>query len=277
MKDRYAGDEGDYAKYALLRALCAPSDGPRLRLGVNWHLTEHDEGNTDGERRRHLEGPEGEWSALDPQLLRLMRRVFAGLEPSQRGIRLVEGRAVLPAGTRFFSDPMPERATRRADRVAARGRWAARASAALEWPRLPRSRQRFRCFVVWCRKPSPGEVRDLRRGRGMVEGGRSVVVYQHQPRMTWDRVRSRVLADLAEAGARGGAVELITFNDRGFFVLPAPGRESRLRAGLEGLTERTKGCRTCSGAVARDGHHRPRAFSYVGERRSGGRRNDARR
>lgn len=39
MRHEYAGDVGDYVKYALLRVLCAA--GRTTRLGVIWYVTDH--------------------------------------------------------------------------------------------------------------------------------------------------------------------------------------------------------------------------------------------
>ncbi len=64
MRHNFVNDIGDYAKYALLRALCAHGTGG-ARLGVLWYLTEHPETNGDGRRRAHLSG--AGWDALDPE------------------------------------------------------------------------------------------------------------------------------------------------------------------------------------------------------------------
>ena len=45
MRHNYAGDQGDYTKYALLNQLAG--DG-QLVVGINWYLTEHHENNADG-------------------------------------------------------------------------------------------------------------------------------------------------------------------------------------------------------------------------------------
>ncbi len=44
MQDRYAGDIGDFQKYALLKALSEKD----LRLAVIWYLNPDVEGNADG-------------------------------------------------------------------------------------------------------------------------------------------------------------------------------------------------------------------------------------
>jgi hypothetical protein len=50
VRHNFVNDIGDYAKYALLRALCASAQ-PAIRLGVIWYLTEHVERNNDGRKR----------------------------------------------------------------------------------------------------------------------------------------------------------------------------------------------------------------------------------
>lgn len=84
MRHSYAGDEGDYAKLALLRALTRDR-----RLGVNWYLTVHPEsegqpGGGDGNFRKHLH--EDGWDHLDRDLLDRNRTAFGKLDcrPSLR-------------------------------------------------------------------------------------------------------------------------------------------------------------------------------------------------
>ena len=57
MRHNFVNDIGDYAKFALLRALCAANE--TTRLGVIWYLTEHVEHNGDGRKRNHLSGGMG--------------------------------------------------------------------------------------------------------------------------------------------------------------------------------------------------------------------------
>ena len=62
MQDRYAGDVGDFGKFALLRALC----GGRS-LGVCWYRTDAaEEKNNDG---RHLD-----YLYLDPEVFNGLKR-----------------------------------------------------------------------------------------------------------------------------------------------------------------------------------------------------------
>lgn len=49
MKNQYFGDVGDFGKYGLLSAICES----KLRLGINWYLTNNDE-KTDGKHIDYL-------------------------------------------------------------------------------------------------------------------------------------------------------------------------------------------------------------------------------
>jgi hypothetical protein len=51
MQDRYVGDVGDFAKYALLRRLCGQPGERAIRLGVVWCLFPDESLTNDG---RHI-------------------------------------------------------------------------------------------------------------------------------------------------------------------------------------------------------------------------------
>jgi len=114
LRHHYAGDQGDLAKYALLRAL----QGAGFSVGVNWYLSVHDEANGDGHVRHHL-GHAEQWEALDPPLVHQMHLVFGGLPHSRRSVALLEDDALLPGAT-FFTEPLPTGAVPVAGREAAR-------------------------------------------------------------------------------------------------------------------------------------------------------------
>ena len=94
MQNRYVGDIGDFAKYSLLNAL----SGDDLRLGVVWYLNTEEEQNGDGlfVEYSHL-------SECDEPLYRKLQTLLAN---GQRLIAAVENSALLPSGTRFFSEPI---------------------------------------------------------------------------------------------------------------------------------------------------------------------------
>jgi hypothetical protein len=82
MQDRYAGDIGDFGKFALLRAL----EGAGLSVGVNWYKTDTapDEntpmGNT--EFRKNM-------SQCDPELYEKLNSIF---ENEPRSIAVAGGK-----------------------------------------------------------------------------------------------------------------------------------------------------------------------------------------
>ena len=217
MRHNYAGDQGDYAKYALINALAG--DGRQV-VGVNWYLTVHDEENADGDVRPHLEAPD-EWQHLDSRLLARMVEVFSGLPESDRRVELLHDPGMLPMTSVFFTEPLPTGSLRPSDRVAAREQWhrqALRQMAAadlvfldpdngFEVPsRGPRSKWR-------CKYATYAEVNDY------LLAGKAVVPYQHARRMTWPALYEQVAAEMRSAGVQMAEPGFLAFGDRGFFLL----------------------------------------------------------
>lgn len=114
MQNRYVGDAGDYAKYALLRSLCA---GPLpLSLGVLWYLFPDEGHNGDGRhvaylRQRDLSNRDAGLHATLAQLV----------ESGQRSVAAVEAAGILP-GARFHASPVAI-AGAPAQRAAHRANW----------------------------------------------------------------------------------------------------------------------------------------------------------
>ena len=217
MRHNYAGDQGDYAKYALINALAG--DGRQV-VGVNWYLTVHDEEKSDGDVRPHLNEP-GEWEHLDARLLARMVEEFCGLPASKRRVELLEKDGMLPTTSLFFTEPLPTGALPPADRVAAREEWhrqALRQMAAadlvfldpdngFEVPsRGPRSKWR-------CKYATYAEVNDY------LAAGKAVVPYQHARRMTWPALVAKATIEMREAGVQMADPGFVAFGDRGFFLL----------------------------------------------------------
>ena len=71
MQNRYAGDIGDYVKFALLRQLA-----PDRRLGVAWYLHPDEGHNDDGSHIGYLWQP-NLWRLLDPELFDALRHVVS--------------------------------------------------------------------------------------------------------------------------------------------------------------------------------------------------------
>jgi hypothetical protein len=121
MQDRYVGDIGDFAKYALLKALVA-SD---LRLGVVWYLNPDEEENEDGKFTRYPNLRECDESSYDKmQIL---------LAPGCRNVACVERAEILPPNTIFYAQPLSFRDYAPSDyagRIQHRDRWLQHALAA---------------------------------------------------------------------------------------------------------------------------------------------------
>ena len=71
MQNRYAGDIGDYVKFALLRHLA-----PGRRLGVSWYLHPDEGHNNDGNHIDYLRQPD-HWRSLDPELFDALGHVVS--------------------------------------------------------------------------------------------------------------------------------------------------------------------------------------------------------
>ena len=101
MQNRYVGDVGDFAKYALLRRLVGRPDEQSIRLGVVWCLFPNETHNNDGRHISYLDAPEFE--GLDDLLLRMLRRI---VNSDRRAVSAVSSSLVFPKGTIFFDAPV---------------------------------------------------------------------------------------------------------------------------------------------------------------------------
>ena len=122
MQDRYVGDVGDFAKYALLRRLGGlPQDAP-VRLGVVWCLFPDETHNADGRHLAYLDTPE--FQSLDNVLIAALRTI---LETGQRRVFSVLSSGILPVGTVSCHEPVsPPRPCSQRDRLLCRSAWLAR-------------------------------------------------------------------------------------------------------------------------------------------------------
>lgn len=122
MQDRYAGDIGDYMKFALLRQLA----GTDRRFGIAWWLyADPSEKTNDGRHTRYLHDPD-KWRARDPELFDALKKIVTS---NNRSIAALEAARLLPRA-RYASDLYPTVA-RSNDRLAARKDWFRRTLAKL--------------------------------------------------------------------------------------------------------------------------------------------------
>ena len=243
MRHNFVNDIGDYAKYALLRALCSSSSSP-IRLGVIWYLTEHVELNGDGRRRAHL-SRQG-WDDLDPDLLARMRKIEGDLgDHSDLHLGLIEHSGILPADTVFFSEAMPDTGGPSDLRIARRAAW------------FTRARQRAADCNLLFLDPDNGleapSVRPTSRFAGkyvtvaevrkLVSTGAGVVLYQHCNRSPWRAQREQVEARLASGVGKPITVRSLrfgAFGARAFFCVSVqPQLTETIDNALDVLRERT--------------------------------------
>jgi hypothetical protein len=103
MQDRYAGDVGDFGKFALLRAL-----GSDLRVGIVWYLTsELNENNNDGRHLKYLENPD-RFRDLDCELFDLLKSFHAEFDKNgeMRCVKQLEQCELLHNAC-FYSSKVP--------------------------------------------------------------------------------------------------------------------------------------------------------------------------
>jgi hypothetical protein len=242
MRHNFVNDIGDYAKYALLRALC--SDSPEaVRLGVIWYLTDHAENNNDGRKRAHL--LTGGWEDLDPDLLAEMRQVEASLlSQDQLNVSLIETSAILPSSTAYFSEPVPRGKGTARERVSERAAWfgGARKAVAgsdlvfldpdngLEVPSVPVA------------SPLSNKYATVAEISELLEAHSSVVLYQHGNRTPWPVQRQLICARIAAGTGRDVTIRSLRFGAlgvRAFFCISADEEMSAvIESGLERLRRR---------------------------------------
>lgn len=189
MKEQYVGDENDYRKYALLRAL---SGGGAVRIGVCWMLTQAD-GRADGGRTGYLQ--KSTWRAFDPPLYDLLQATCA--ESGRRQLAAIEDSGILRDAT-YQNASL-------ADATVERRRYFAEAARlfadrdlvffdpdnGFEIPSRPKGRGNSSKHLYW------DEVEAFWRA------GMSILVYQHFTREKRDAFVVRRGQQLAEATPRG--------------------------------------------------------------------------
>ena len=225
VRHNFVNDIGDYAKYALLRALCR-GGAPKMRLGVIWYLTVHPEINGDGRRRAHL-SREG-WDGLDPDLLEKMRSIESSLRSrDELHLSLIEESQILPGDTTFFSEPLPDITGPPHRRLRERIMWFTRAQETVQG-----------CELIFLDPDNGLEVQSVgpsSRLAGkystvaeislLLSTGAGVVFYQHCDRSPWRIQRIRIMNQIASGvGPRHVTIRSVRFGgfgSRAFFCVSA--------------------------------------------------------
>lgn len=243
MQDRYAGDVGDFGKYALLNQLCI-GDGcgqPELSLGVLWYVPwcrctdAEPEPSNDGKHIGYLQPPKcRKFRQCAPDLWDKMRQMV--VVDGDRSISAVERSRALPAGTKYYSEPLfCERHESQATKKERRRTWLKAGRDAVKSADLvfvdpdngfqseevkPHHKKGPK-YVYYC---------DL---DAHVKAGQSLVVYHHLGRYKpHDAQIKHMLDTLSEHFALEQRVFALRYRrgtGRAYFVLPNP-RHSKLLA-----------------------------------------------
>lgn len=112
MQDRYAGDVGDFGKFALLRALT-----PGRTLGVCWYRTDGlGEVNNHGRHLAYLDRPE-RFRHLDPGAFDILRSFIGEVRANrcQRKLEMLEALQLVPRASYFHGVLCPKNSAARLD------------------------------------------------------------------------------------------------------------------------------------------------------------------
>jgi hypothetical protein len=190
MQNRYVGDIGDFAKYALLRSIC----GTDLRLGIIWCLFADESHNADGRHTGYLQ--RSEFRSLDPELYDLLTLI---VKSRRRSVHEIAQANIFPSDTKYFdsvTSALPNRiGLNCATREAYRTNWfsAALVTTAtcdlvfcdpdngLETSSVPRHAPKAGKYIYW------DELKQFWMR------GQSLVVYHHLNRSAPVRVQTEVL------------------------------------------------------------------------------------
>ena len=245
MQDRYAGDVGDFGKYALLNWLCAGNgdERPALRLGVQWYrfVGAEPKAPNDGKHIRYLGPPScRKFRPCAPGLWEKMRTVVH----SGRSIAAIEASGALPEGTAYYSEPLTfDRRESRDEKQTKRQDW------------LDRGLQAVAGSDLVFLDPDNGFESQRAKSHHLkglkyvyykdlyphLEARQSLVVYHHFDRSKphHDQIKDRLDVLCARFGGDRGAFALRYRRGtaRSYFVLPAPGRAGLLRSRARSLID----------------------------------------
>jgi len=245
MRHNFVNDIGDYAKYALLRALSTSCSEP-ARLGVIWYLTEHAEDNGDGRKRAHLS--QDGWDQLDPDLLATMRKIEdASGGPAALDVSLIQTASILPVGTAYFAEAMPGASMPPQQRLAKRADWFERAQRAVADSELVFLDPDNGLAVpsVPLTSPMSGKYATVHEIVTLLDTGAGVVLYQHGNRTPWVQQRQQVCDRIRAAADQPVTIRTLRFGAfgvRAFFCITTNRRTADVVAhGLDLLRRRIQG------------------------------------
>lgn len=233
MQDQYAGDIGDFVKYALLRRL---SEGKRL--GVAWYLFPDESSKGDGRHIDYLDRPHREkWRPLDEPLFDAMKTLVC---EKRRSTTAIEQSGVLEDAV-FAGERLETQLTGKRRREWRR-QWFENTVETLDG-----------CDLVFA-DPDNGLCEDDRFSPGtkkhwkrlplhevqkVAEEGRTAIVYHHNTRRKGGH-RQEIAYWMGQLPDCRAALRWRGWSNRTFFIVnPDNGVEERLRA-FHGDWQRTK-------------------------------------
>ena len=221
MRDRFIGDEGDFCKYGLLRALAGvqPKETDELSLGIVWYRVPES-------RIKYLDDPKT-FRGCDPPLFNVLTEV---VKSNPRTIAGIQQTPIWPRGTVFFDKPAVRRVL-----------------SAENDPWLDEALEKVgKCDLVFL-DPDTGlekrskdlvdvehcSYKDVRR---FWDQGASLVVYQHQVFGQSQPEQMAAVADELERDVERRPWYL-HFRRMSLFVIPSWSRQDTLKARFLRFTE----------------------------------------
>jgi hypothetical protein len=210
MKNQYFADINDYRKFGLLRTLSGLGE---IRTAVCWMLTGSDT-RSDGRFTRYLGQPE-RWRDCDPPLFDSLAACLSG--PGTRSVAWAVDHQLLPAAC-YFADLLEDGLTARRqyfDRFEALSAGSELVffdpDNGLEVKSVRAGGKNFSKFLAWD---------ELER---TYQSGKSVLFYQHFPRIRRDVFTERLASQLLSRLALPGLFSFTSSNVL-FMLLPQPRR-----------------------------------------------------
>lgn len=227
VKNQYVGDQNDYVKYSLLARIAEALQHESML--VCWMLTGVDE-RPDGNKLAYLQQPL-KFRGFDPDVFDALSGV---LEAGVRDVALVERLQLIP-NARYFPALLGDHADARASYFAA----LATASVShdlmffdpdngLAVPSVPKGRRESARYLYWDELDAA------------LKPGRTVVVYQHFPRVQRATFLERTLARVGELSA-AHATSAIHTPEVAYIIAAAIGHVEALSAVLSVLESRWEG------------------------------------
>ena len=240
MQNRYVGDIGDFAKYALLRSIIRYSP-QALRLAVIWYLYPDESHNSDGRHISYLNSQH--YRDLDPDLHNAMCRLVRG---DKRAVVEVRKSAIFPPSARFFENSITRTTASRetsSQRQALRMEWFDRAQTAvvgsdivfldpdngIEVQSVPKRAPKAGKYVYW------DEIQSL------WSNGHSLLIYHHLNRAMKANMQTKLLWEcfVRRLGRPALLVPLLFRRGscRYFWIVGQAAHASILQFGIEGILQ----------------------------------------